>query len=167
MDESQFWSIIAGSRSELSQTAREGNFARQLDNISTLLAELPDADLVEFDRLFTTRFYEAYRWDLWGAAYLIGGGCSDDGFMDFRAWLISMGREVYESAIRNPDSLADVYHRKDFDDYFFEDFLSVTLEIQDGPVETVHVPHPGKPAGEKWDEDDLEQLYPRLAALHG
>ena len=32
-----------------------------------------------------------YRWDMWAAAYLIGGGCSDDGFIDFRAGLIAQG----------------------------------------------------------------------------
>lgn len=31
---------------------------------------------------------EAYRRDLWAAAYHANGGCSDDGFIDFRIWLI-------------------------------------------------------------------------------
>ena len=35
-------------------------------------------------------------------------GCSDDGFIDFRAWLIAQGREVYFAALADPDSLADV-----------------------------------------------------------
>jgi len=34
---------------------------------------------------------KAYTWDLWGAAYLINGGCSDDGFEYFRRWLVSRG----------------------------------------------------------------------------
>ncbi len=46
--------------------------------------------------------------DLWGAAYLVNGGCSDDGFHDFRAWLVGRGRHVYESALKNPDTLVDV-----------------------------------------------------------
>ncbi|XIE77187.1 DUF4240 domain-containing protein [Streptomyces sp. SBR177] len=48
-----------------------------------------------------------YRWDVWAAAYLIGGGCSDDGFMDFRAGLIALGRDWYERAAACPDSLAE------------------------------------------------------------
>lgn len=34
-----------------------------------------------------------YRRDLWAAAYIIGGGCSDDSFIDFRAGLIAQGHE--------------------------------------------------------------------------
>ncbi|MFD6293827.1 DUF4240 domain-containing protein [Streptomyces sp. NPDC060235] len=41
------------------------------------------------------------------AAYLIGGGCSNDSFMDFRAGLIALGRDWYEKATADPDSLAD------------------------------------------------------------
>ena len=37
---------------------------------------------------------DSYRWDLWGAAYLANGGCSDDGFDYFRGWLIGQGRKV-------------------------------------------------------------------------
>jgi len=47
-----------------------------------------------------------YRYDLWAAAYLIGGGCSDDGFIDFRAGLIAQGRDWYQKAAASPDSLA-------------------------------------------------------------
>jgi hypothetical protein len=36
---------------------------------------------------------------------LINGGMSDDGFTDFRYWLISRGRDVYERALADPDSL--------------------------------------------------------------
>ena len=48
-----------------------------------------------------------YRNDLWAAAYLIGGGFSDDGFIDFRAGLIAQGRDWYNKAAAAPDSLAD------------------------------------------------------------
>jgi Protein of unknown function (DUF4240) len=40
------------------------------------------------------------------AAYLIGGGCSDDSFTDFRAGLIAAGRGWYEKVMSSPDSLA-------------------------------------------------------------
>lgn len=35
-------------------------------------------------------------------------GCSDNGFIDFRDWLIAQGLEVYMAALKDPDSLADV-----------------------------------------------------------
>jgi hypothetical protein len=40
-----------------------------------------------------------------GAAYIIDGGCSDDGFEYFRCWLISRGKETFIKLKANPDSL--------------------------------------------------------------
>jgi hypothetical protein len=50
----------------------------------------------------------AYSYELWAAAYIIGHGCSDDSFSDFRSTLISMGRETFERALEDPESLADM-----------------------------------------------------------
>ena len=50
----------------------------------------------------------ADRYGLWDAASIMMEWCSDDGFIDFRAWLIAQGKEVYLAALKDPDSLADV-----------------------------------------------------------
>ena len=51
----------------------------------------------------------ADKFGLWDAAGVMKEyGCSDDGFIDFRAWLIAQGRDVYLSALADPDSLAEV-----------------------------------------------------------
>lgn len=74
-----------------------------------VLADLLDAlsveDLMKFDHYFEWLENYAHREDVWCAAYLLNGGCSDDGFSDFRRGLISKGRSVYELALKNPDSL--------------------------------------------------------------
>src|SRR5215471_19298721 len=101
MNTDQFWAIIDKSRE-----ASGGDPDRQMEQLEALLQEQDVADIVEFDRLFSELHNRAYTWPLWGAAYLIGGGCSDDGFMDFRGWLISRGREAFEAALDDPDSLA-------------------------------------------------------------
>ena len=59
---------------------------------------------------------------MWCAAYIINGGCSDDGFEYFRCWVISRGKEVYYLSKSNPDNLIDEL-RDENDDYEFEDFL--------------------------------------------
>jgi hypothetical protein len=51
---------------------------------------------------------DSYRNLLWAAAYLINGGCSDDGFESFRCWLIVQGRTVFERSVADPDTLADL-----------------------------------------------------------
>jgi hypothetical protein len=45
---------------------------------------------------------------LWAAAYVINGGCSNDGFEYFRGWLIVQGREVFEHVVADPGTLADL-----------------------------------------------------------
>lgn len=48
------------------------------------------------------------QYGLWTAASVIErGGCTDDGFIDFRTWLVAQGKAVYMAALRDPDSLAD------------------------------------------------------------
>jgi hypothetical protein len=38
----------------------------------------------------------------------MNGGCSDDSFDDFRAWLMSQGRRRFEYALKDPDTLARI-----------------------------------------------------------
>jgi hypothetical protein len=40
--------------------------------------------------------------------YEIDGGCSDDGFIDFRSWLVMQGREVFETVMAAPDYLGEI-----------------------------------------------------------
>jgi hypothetical protein len=111
---------------------------------------------------------DAYTWDLWGAAYLINGGCSDDGFAYFRAWLISRGQDVYSAALQNPDSLASVVD-PDRDDYEFEDLWGIAQEVYedttDEQMPEVDSTWPAEPKGERWDFNDDEQISRRLPRL--
>jgi hypothetical protein len=108
MDKAEFWEIIDKSRQ-----AAGGDPYQQLETLGDLLREISPDEIVSFDYHFSAYHARAYTWDLWGAAYVIGGGCSDDGFMDFRGWLISRGEKVYEAAMANADSLAAVVEEHD------------------------------------------------------
>lgn len=163
MDESRFWNIIeSGGR------AARSDPERQLAAVREQLRGLSPAELVEFHSLFNRKMSEAYTWDLWGAAYLINGGCSDDGFAYFRAWLISRGRRVYSAALRDPDSLAAVVDASR-DDHEFEDLWGIAQEAyQDATGEAmpaIDFSWPAEPSGERWDFDDEEQLLRRLPKL--
>ena len=60
----------------------------------------------------------AYKYGLWTAASVMEKhGCSDDGFIDFRAWLVGQGKAVYMAALKDPDSLANAppYQESEFD----------------------------------------------------
>src|SRR5215467_3781810 len=97
-----FWSII-DRVAESHQDPRA-----QAQALRTALHELTLEDVISFEVAFRRYLNEAYTWDLWGAAYVVHGGCSGDCFEYFRRWLVSRGRDVYESALVNPDSLAQL-----------------------------------------------------------
>lgn len=102
MDPERFWQLIE-------QADTPGA-------LHELLGALPEPDLVAFERLHDEAVDRAYDWGVWGAAYVINGGCGDDTFMDFRAYLVSLGRAIYEAALADPDSLAEVEISDDDDD---------------------------------------------------
>jgi hypothetical protein len=167
MDEQEFWRIIESSRDEA-----DGDPEEQMDALARILSKLPEKAIVEFDRMFGEYWVAAYTWPLWGAAYLVGGGCSDDGFMDFRGWLISRGRAAYERALANPDSLADVL--TEGEDGQIEGFHYVASraweqatgkDSSDFPDSGVR--HPDEPTGQPWEEEDLPESFPRLARIVG
>jgi hypothetical protein len=73
------------------------------------LSQLPDSQLVDFSSHFHDCFERANDGCLWVAAIVIRrGGCSDDSFDYFIGWLIAQGRQVFEAALANPDSLAEL-----------------------------------------------------------
>ena len=103
--------------------------------------------------------------------YVINGGCSDDGFADFRSWLISRGRERYEKTLGDPDSLADLEMDPESDDgIFFESFAYVAARVYERETDSMLPfdvqPFPREPGGKEWDDDpqELARLYPRLSA---
>jgi hypothetical protein len=162
MDKSTFWQIIDSSRADA-----DGDAEAQVETLGERLADLEPAEIVEFDRWFSEYHDRAYDYPLWGAAYLIGGGCSDDGFMDFRGWLISRGEAVYEAALANPDSLANVVD--DDADCQVEGFQyapSQAWEEKTGKSFKEFPRHSfarkAEPSGKEWDEEDLDALFPAL-----
>ncbi len=100
MDEDTYWELI-----DASLAATNGEQETQEDYLITALEKLPPPEIVGF-RLRTDKLlYDTYNSEMWCAGYIMNGGCSDDAFEYFRLWVIAQGREVYENAKANPDSL--------------------------------------------------------------
>jgi Protein of unknown function (DUF4240) len=100
MDRDRFWMLIEAARTA------GGDCEELTANLVDVLRELPASEIVAFQQTLEELLAESFRYTLWGAAVLINAGCSDDGFEDFRGWLIAQGRQVYEAALQDPDSLA-------------------------------------------------------------
>ncbi|WP_447881385.1 DUF4240 domain-containing protein [Serratia fonticola] len=87
MNDKVFWQLIDQAR-----TAMIEDPEKNMQALDSALRKLSPEELIAFKKRFTELHNQAYTWHLWSAAYIMGGGCSDDGFMDFRDWLISRGK---------------------------------------------------------------------------
>ena len=82
--------------------------ARQ-EFLQARLATLVPDDIVAFQAHVDLTCDRADTWDLSGAGQRIfDGWISDDGFEYFRLWLIGRGKDAFERAVADPDSLADL-----------------------------------------------------------
>jgi hypothetical protein len=159
MTHDQFWSLIA------EHVTLEGS-ALDVAPLTRALSERPRRDIEAFDRIVNELLARSYTWELWGAAYLIHGGCSDDGFDYFRGWLIARGRGVFEAALRDPDSLVDVVEGDEECEamhYVAAEAYEMATGGEELPPSDAELPE----LGGGFDFDDAEAMrarYPRLAA---
>ncbi len=167
MNQEQFWDIIAKACRSDPRRAEEWD-----QRLQAALEKLDSDEIIEWNRIFDRLAARAYTVDLWGAAYTINGGASDDGFYYFRCWLIGMGRDVYEAAVANPDSLADVVVADtDAEAEIYAAAHQAWMAVT-GRSDTDSYPARNESAelrGEDWDFDDDGEVcrrLPRLAALY-
>jgi hypothetical protein len=164
MDETKFWNLIDTARKQGGAGVDKESAAEQDEILTDLLMALSPDDIIGFERLLLSKRAQANQWPLKGAAHLINRGSGEASFDNFRAWLIAQGRDVYEAALQNPDSLAQVATGK----AEYPDILSSARDAylrktgEDLPVPQAQ---PGaQPVGQPWQEADLPRLFPKLAA---
>ncbi|MFF4153768.1 DUF4240 domain-containing protein [Streptomyces sp. NPDC001651] len=172
MDKQRFWQLIEDTRAPISGPGDGQDVARRA---SAELALRPAGEIVAAERALWGLMADSYTTPLWAAAYLINGGCSDDGFDYFRGWLIAQGREVFERAIADPDTLAELpvvracaagggcLENEDVLGIAWNAHLAATGEqLPDGAF-TLRYPAlaPG------WDFDDRGEMARRLPRLAG
>lgn len=98
-----FWVLMAEAKEHCGQN--QDAFFQWVEN---RLSEMAPEQALNFDAIIHGYRNLANKYGLWTAASILCDGCTDDGFMDFRGWLIAQGKEVYMAALKNPDSLADI-----------------------------------------------------------
>jgi hypothetical protein len=165
MDRADFWKRIDRAREESG-----GDVDETTELLQEQLTHLPDREILAFDRILWELMAESYRWDLWAAAYIINGGCSDDGFDDFRGWLIAQGQHVYDAALQNPDSLAVVAVAEvEHEPMLYVARLAYEEKTGNEMPAKLVDNYPRAPAGQPWQDNDseLERLLPRLWAKFG
>ncbi|MBY0460946.1 MAG: DUF4240 domain-containing protein [Gemmataceae bacterium] len=170
----EFWDHIRATKSP---AARQHAKA-----LTAHLATLPPDEIIDFAYYWSRMLAEAHHWRLWHAAYIINGGCSDDGFEYFRDWLVLQGRDVFETAVADPDTLADVVPQTrnvececypGRDAWFAATGKKLLNDADWKAFEAARdARHPSWPRwpklGERWDFGDrveARKRLPRLAAL--
>jgi hypothetical protein len=182
MDTEAFWRVVDAAKDSDKPLA-----VAVVDHLSALPAE----EILDFEYRFSRLRDAVYRWDVWAAAFLIGGGCSDDRFSDFTAGLVALGREWYERAAACPDTLAEhpAVHTAaaagDQDVIFDEELNFVAPRAYErlsgdadafweaweayADARTSTEEEDNESMGEPFDFGDAQQMrrrLPRLAALH-
>ncbi|GAA4010849.1 hypothetical protein GCM10022247_36370 [Allokutzneria multivorans] len=105
MDVHQFWQLIDDARGRAGDP-EDGEAVSAV--ASALLSARPRAEIVAAQQVLRDLMADSYGAPLLAAARVINGGTSDDGFEYFRGWLITRGREVFERAVADPDTLAEL-----------------------------------------------------------
>ncbi len=185
MDEATFWTLLDQSGT----TTRDPD--ERLAWLTTRLASLPPPDITDFQVLLDHIRGRADTWNHWGAAHLVLGGCSDDGFFYFLGWLVGLGRSHFTTIAADPDALADLvlvrrlatadvdtWPTDDLPDWEGLDYVAREAHrLRTGDYDGLdtdltargHAPMVSPdPDGEPWDFDALPELLhrlPRLSAL--
>jgi hypothetical protein len=170
----EFWSLmdigvygvtVEGSRDKPATTKRQF-----LNAVRKHLAVASRAEAKTFGMSMGTALAEARSWKIWSAAYIMNGGCSEDGFLYFRLWLLAQGRRVYSKALLDPESLASATLRFGKPgDFEFEELLEVVddtigefdLAVNELCDEMDALPKGVAPA---FRAESLSRLYPSLWA---
>lgn len=157
MNDSEFWKII--------QSTQADSHDAQLQNLRTALSKLSEEELIAFDAAYRAQIRRAYSWDLWAGAFILLGGCSDDGFDYFRDWLIAQGEAAFEASLDDPEALIDIPIQEDAEFEAFRYVMGAVFEERFGRALPIGSdPEPLEPEGDPWDEDELPQKLPKLWA---
>ncbi|MFE6049234.1 DUF4240 domain-containing protein [Kitasatospora sp. NPDC056446] len=176
MDTEQFWKLIEEARAGVA-SPDDGDAVAE--RATALLARRPAPEIIAAHQTLWGLMALSYRAPLWGAAYMINGGCSDDGFDYFRGWLIAQGRATFEQVIADPDALAGLPAVRaaaaDGDDIEGEDVLGIAWQAHQAATGeelpdngfTYRYPELDPEWGFDFDDaDELGRRLPRLAALY-
>jgi Protein of unknown function (DUF4240) len=98
MNQNDFWRLLDATRGQ----------PERADVLAQGLTQLNEQDIVQFRIIYDDLINVANKVDLWAAAHLINGGCTEDEFYHFREGLLELGQKIFEAAVADPDSLVSV-----------------------------------------------------------
>jgi hypothetical protein len=173
MTEQQFWDILQAAFRRRGKKNPDFHCKKWFNALKVELGRLTPEEILLFRKYFDERVWTADTVDLLGAHLLINGG-SDDSFHHFRCWLVGRGKEVYQNALADADSLADVLDGQwpveaTFDAAAREVWEEKTDrtgcdEFGDA-LQQLNIQRLQEDPGEDWDVEDDDELHRRLPRL--
>lgn len=125
MDKDKFWEIIEKVRNQCKDDTE-----KMVDVLGEELEKYPIEEVERFSSIFNTYHYIAYKEGLFSIGSMMNHYMmTDDGFIDFRYWLIAQGKEVYINAMKDPMALCTAEIKPIGDWYKFETFGYVPMKI--------------------------------------
>ena len=103
MTKEQFWRIIEDVNAVSQNHDQETVWTRIVENLS----HYPLEDIMDWHLIYHEYKDAAYRDEMFAVSTALGSDYADEGLNNFRAWLISCGKEVFMNALREP--VATVY----------------------------------------------------------
>ncbi|MGI9204949.1 MAG: DUF4240 domain-containing protein [Woeseiaceae bacterium] len=97
MGEDEFWALIDESRHR-----SRGNYPDQVARLTELLEHKRLNEIISFNMAFEALMARVDRFRYWEPVYALNWGCSDDCFIDFRAWWIGQGKNKFYWSVRLP-----------------------------------------------------------------
>jgi len=166
-----FWKLLNAAVKE-----SNGNMDIQANLLEASLSQMDTTHIVNFEEILREKIIECDEYKVMAAAKIINDFVSDDSYLYFRCWIIGMGKEVYEKALTNPDSLSSKINRDEIADY--EQLLYVATKAYSEKVgrdEDETFPRDicidkgldydfGAPPtkGDDWNEEELPSICPKL-----
>jgi hypothetical protein len=167
MELSRFWELIdraRGSRDDKGPSADP-------QKLQAVLKDMGTVDLASFGTKFNDLLCDLNMWEIWGAGYTLCAGMGDDSFHYFRSWIIGKGQRTFEQALHDPEGLVDFIDPNDEEAEFDNELLEyVALKIleergESDPREGASRFSDDDPSGVEWEEEGVEETYPKLLAL--
>jgi hypothetical protein len=172
MNEKQFWDILNAARRRRGDNP-DFHCKKWFNALKKELAKLPPDEILLFRKYFDERAWTADTVDLMGANILINAG-SDSDYHYFRVWLVGMGKEVYEKALADADSLADVLDGQGPVGAALDGAARDAWEEKTGrtrfdefgdELQKLNIQRLQEDQGEDWDVEDDDELHRRLPRL--
>jgi len=165
IDEELFWKIIKTCKDKA-----KADYEQQQEELRNELRKMTPNDIIMFGNRFRYFRGQANTWELWGAIYIIYGGCGDDSFNDFREWVIGQGKDFYYKTIQNPESLVDI-ETGIIVEVEWEGLGYVPLSVFEeltGQEMPYQYQENHNTTGNEWAEegDDLKNMFPKLYAKY-